>query len=331
MFKDEMYYIGNGEKRGEEAMSTNEKSAAENSTAEKALQRTETLQKYVSDMMAVEEHIGSAAKRQAKDKSVANHEPEVSRIINNIEQATERHELMLKQHLNYLGGDAAKGIKEVATAALGTLAGIYDKMRTEPVSKMLRDDYTALNLASIGYTMLHTTGLALNDQATADLALHHLREYTALVMEINQVIPGVVVAELRADGGVINDSIVPNALANTQAAWLPSSNANGNSNAGSAAPKANTTTSKRTTVSRKRSENDSASADANDILVASETASGGGSTSSGKSSSNGSPASASTTTTTSRKRSSAATKSTDASKKSTSTKKDPTAAKRSRS
>lgn len=301
-------------------------STTENTTVEKKLEPRETLQKYVSDMMAVEEHINSAAKRQAKDKSVADLDTQVSRLINNIMQATERHELMLKQHLSYLGGDPAKGIKEVATAALGTIAGLYDKMRTEPVSKMLRDDYTALNLACIGYTMLHTTGLALNDQTTADLALHHLREYTSIVMEINQVIPSVVVTELRADGGAINDSVVQKSVANTQAAWQPSSNATGmsNENGKSAAPK--TTTSKRTTVSRKRS---AGASDSADIVVASETATSG-------SKSNGNNSSASATPTTTGKRSSAANKSasaskTSTSKASTSTKKDPTAAKRKQS
>jgi hypothetical protein len=41
---------------------------------------------------------------------------------------------------------------------------------------MLRDDYTALNLAAIGYHMLHTTGMGLQNQATADLALRHLKD-----------------------------------------------------------------------------------------------------------------------------------------------------------
>jgi len=175
---------------------------------------------------------------------------------------------------------------------------------------MLRDDYTALNLATIGYTMLHTTGLALNDQATADLALRHLREYTSIVMEINQVIPSVVVAELRDDGGVINESVVQDAVANSQMAWQPSSNGS--------ASKASTPTSKRTTASRKRTDSDSA-----DILVASETTSSGR-----KSNGDGSPGGATSTTT--RKRTAAADKSVDASKTTTtSTKRTPTASKRS--
>jgi hypothetical protein len=208
----------------------------------KEKERRDTLQKYVSDMMAVEEHIGSALKRQVQDDNLGKHNSQASHIINNIAQTTERHEQALKRHLEAIGGDAAKGIKEVATAAMGTLAGLYDKVRTEAVSKMLRDDYTALNLATIGYTMLHTTGLALNDQATAALALRHLQAYTSIVMEINQIIPSVVVADLRDDGAVINESVLQQAVTNTQEAWQPSGD-NSNSDATSSQPRP--TTSKR--------------------------------------------------------------------------------------
>lgn len=185
-------------------------------------ERMETLQKYVSDMMAVEEHIGSAVKRQVDDEGLSKHNPQASKIIHAIAQTSERHEQELKRHLESIGGDEAKGLKEVATAALGGLAGLYDKVRTEKVSKMLRDDYTALNLATVGYTMLHTTGLALGDQATASLALRHLKDYTPIIMEVNQILPGVVVADLRDEGAMINENVLHQALSNTQEAWQPS-------------------------------------------------------------------------------------------------------------
>jgi hypothetical protein len=212
-------------------------------------EQMDTLQKYVSDMMAVEEHIGSAVKRQVKDENLAKHTSQAGQLIRRIAETTEQHEQELKLHLEAIGGDAAKGIKEVATAALGTLAGLYDKVRTEAVSKMLRDDYTALNLATVGYTMLHTTGLALNDQATAALALRHLKAYTTIVMEINEIIPNVVVADLRDNGAVINESVLQQAIANTQEVWQRPDNGmrpsgNGISHTGSMATSTTSTTSK---------------------------------------------------------------------------------------
>jgi ferritin-like metal-binding protein YciE len=201
------------------------------STQEKAMKaRSDTLQQYVSDMMAVEEHIAAAVKRQADDKDVAKRNPQASQLIQRILGHTEQHSQHLKQHLESIGGDPAKGIKEVATTALGAIAGMYDKIRSEEVSKMLRDDYTALNLAAVAYTMLHTTGLALQEQATASLALRHLQHYTSIIMELNQIIPSVVVAELKDNGLNLVEGSVQQAVNNTQEAWKPSNSGNGNGN-----------------------------------------------------------------------------------------------------
>jgi ferritin-like metal-binding protein YciE len=198
-------------------------------TQEKTLKaRSDTLRQYVSDMVAVEEDIGMAVKRQTEDKSVSTINPQADQIIQRIARQTEQHVQRLKQHLEAIGHDPAKGIIEVATAAMGAVAGMYDKVRSEKVSKMLRDDYTALNLAAVGYTMLHTTGLAVQDPATAGLALRHLRNYTSIIMELNQIIPSVVVAELKDNSVILIEGSVQQAVLNTQDAWIPPSNGNGN-------------------------------------------------------------------------------------------------------
>lgn len=197
---------------------------------EKEQARKDTLQKYVSDMMAVEDHIERAVKRQTEHEDVYQHNPQAAVIIQTIVQHTKQHSEHLSQHLESIGGDPAKGIKEIASAVLGTAAGLYDKVRTESVSKMLRDDYTALNLAAVSYTMLHTTALALQDQPTADLALRHLKHYTEVIMQINQVIPSVVVADLRNDVPTLNEASIQQAMQNTQDAWRP--NTDGGSHQG---------------------------------------------------------------------------------------------------
>jgi len=199
-------------------MATNAEAGAKAAEGQKK-ERMDILQKYVSDMLAVEEHISSALQRQISDENVVKHNSQASSAINNIAKMSESHRQELEKHLTAIGGDAAKGIKDIATAALGTLAGLYDKVRNEAVSKMLRDDYTALNLAAVSYTMLHTVGLALNEERTASLAVRHLQEYAGILMEINEIMPSVVVADLRDDGTLIEESVVTHAVANTQAAW----------------------------------------------------------------------------------------------------------------
>jgi hypothetical protein len=98
-------------------------------------------------------------------------------------------------------------------------ASVIENVRTDPISKNLRDDYTALGLAAVSYTMLHTTGQALMDQQTADLAANYLKDYTPLIAEIGEVIPEVVVSELRDETELLNPGAAVEAVRRTQEAW----------------------------------------------------------------------------------------------------------------
>ena len=181
-------------------------------------ERQDSLQQYVSDMLAVERHMLPAFENQSKDDRFARH-PEARRLVNRVEATINSHINGLKQHLENLGGDAASPVKSAVTAALGAAAAVIENVRTDPVSKNLRDDYTVLNLAAISYTMLHTTGRALMDDQTADLALSYLMDYTPLITEINEIIPEVVVSELRDETEVLDTSAAERAIEHTQQAW----------------------------------------------------------------------------------------------------------------
>ncbi|MDQ2693622.1 MAG: DUF892 family protein [Chloroflexota bacterium] len=181
-------------------------------------ERQDSLQQYVSDMLAVERHMLPAFENQSKDDRFARH-PEARRLVNRIEATINSHINGLKQHLENLGGDAASPVKSAVTAALGAAAAVIENMRTDPISKNLRDDYTVLNLAAVSYTMLHTTGRALMDDQTADLALSYLMDYTPLITEINEIIPEVVVSELRDETEVLDAAAAERATESTQQAW----------------------------------------------------------------------------------------------------------------
>lgn len=181
-------------------------------------ERQDTLQQYVSDMLAVERHILPAFENQSKDDRLAQY-PAVQRLVNRIEATIHSHINSLEQHLKDLGGDAASPVKSAVTTALGVAASVIENIRTDPVSKNLRDDYTALNLAAISYTMLHTTGRALMDDQTADMAVAFLMDYTPLIVEINEVIPEVVVRELQDETELLDPDAVQQATHHTQQAW----------------------------------------------------------------------------------------------------------------
>ena len=159
------------------------------------------VQTYVSDMLALERHIGQAISAQDKidDPSLGS----ATGVIAQLKALNVSHTTALEQHLKALGGHEASAIKSAWSALLGIGAEAINSARKTKLTKALRDDYTALNLAAMGYTLLFATGIGLGDQTTADLAKRHLSDYARLVMLINEVIPGVVLAELAEDGETV--------------------------------------------------------------------------------------------------------------------------------
>ena len=179
--------------------------------------REKNLQTYVSDMLAVESHTFEAVERQVDNDDVKK-QGDASQLINRIYHVLKQNTEALEQRLEALGGSQS-ALKAAAASVAGAVAGVYDQVRTETVSRMLRDDYTALSLISISYTMLHTTALALQDALTADLALQNLKRITPLVMEISKAMPAVVARDVKEDVPTANTSVAQQAVINTQEAW----------------------------------------------------------------------------------------------------------------
>ncbi len=173
---------------------------------------------YLSDVLALEKHIRQPLAQQTKIDEVGNY-ADGERIINAIRSLTEAHVTAIDARLNAVGGHGASPVKSAWTQLLGAGAAAVDSVRKTKVSKSLRDDYTALALASISYTMLHATALGLGDQQTADLAKQHLDDYAPIVVEIGKTIPAVVLQELRDDGENVTVSAAEIAERNTSASW----------------------------------------------------------------------------------------------------------------
>ena len=158
-----------------------------------------SIQTYVSDMLALERHIAQPLQRQLDMPDSTKYSGALA-VISQIKGLTDSHLTALQQCLEQLGGHEASPVKSAWSSLLGAGAAAIDSVRKTKVSKNLRDDYTALSLASISYTMLYTTATGLGDTLVADLAQRHLADYARLVMQINQIIPDVVLQELRDDG-----------------------------------------------------------------------------------------------------------------------------------
>jgi ferritin-like metal-binding protein YciE len=179
----------------------------------------EALRPYVADMVAVEKHILEAVERQRNDDDVKQF-PDALQLVGRVESTLKSHVQALDSHLQgYTGGGAAGAVKQAVTGVLGAIAGVYDKVRKDTASRALRDDYTALSLASVSYGMLHTTALGLSQGTTAELAKSHLEEINSLIMELGLLIPRVVLKELSFEGYQVDAGAADRAVKNLEETW----------------------------------------------------------------------------------------------------------------
>jgi hypothetical protein len=181
-------------------------------------QATHKLRGYVNDMLAVERDLHAAFRRHKEDRAVRTY-PAAQRLLQDVENRIDDHMAGLERALERLG-ESPSGLKTAVGAVLGAVAGIYGKIRDDRVSRMLRDDYTALCFACVCYEMLHTTALALHNGEVARLALLHMQDYTPAVMAIGSVLPTVVIDELVREGKVaIEGQVARQAADYTRDAW----------------------------------------------------------------------------------------------------------------
>ena len=168
--------------------------------------RQETITKYLGDMKSVVSHVQTAMERQRDDFK---DKPEVSQTIGRIALGLKGQDESLGKRLEALGGSPTHPVKEVVSDALGVMAGLYNKVRTEGAAKGLRDDHVALNLVYISYSTLHTTAVALGDAQTAALAKRSMVESAKFVGEVDRLVSPTVFKELQdGDFGSL-DSTAP--------------------------------------------------------------------------------------------------------------------------
>jgi hypothetical protein len=182
-----------------------------------ARDKDEAINSYVTDMLSLEEHIGKAVKGQLEDLEDY---PEVTRDLRQILRKVEQHVSDLKQlseRRNARG--ATDAIKRAGSALLGLGAAAVDLVRTEGLPKNLRDDYTALSLAHIGYVMLHTTGLSFDDREVAELAQQGFTDYAEALTRLQGIIPAAVVGYFRQEGLPARDDVAPQVRRTVEEVW----------------------------------------------------------------------------------------------------------------
>jgi hypothetical protein len=182
-----------------------------------ARDKNEAINSYITDMLALEDHIEKAIRGQLEDLKGY---PDVVRDLKQIHRKVEHHVADLRSLSERRNAKTPTDvIKRVGSALLGLGAAAVDLIRTEGLPKNLRDDYTAFSLATIGYVMLNTTALALDDQEVSELARQHFTEYAEAVTLLHNLIPGAVIGYLKEEGMPVREGVLPEISRTIEEVW----------------------------------------------------------------------------------------------------------------
>ena len=181
----------------------------------------EAVNSYITDMLALEEHIEKALRGQITD--LRDDYPEFVRHIETVHATVENHISSLKMIAEEREAGAGKGVAEAVKRAGSTIAGLgaaaVDLVRSEKLPKNIRDDYTAASLATIGYVMLYTTGMSLGDTLVANLAYNHLQDYAKVTMTLHNIVPGAVITLLQEDELPASKDVLTEVSQKIEAVW----------------------------------------------------------------------------------------------------------------
>jgi hypothetical protein len=177
---------------------------------------------YVTDQLALVSHTLKTIDAQLEDRDMIKFNHAHTTLIS-ISELLDQHVRELAE-LNDINSESSSikisaSIAETFTEVSGAIAGFYSKLRSEKVSKMLRDDYAALNFATLTYSMLFVTAKGLSENRTAEIASRHLKSIPPFIMELNSIIPSVIIGELTQQGFRVDESAEEETIKEIKEAW----------------------------------------------------------------------------------------------------------------
>jgi hypothetical protein len=156
----------------------------------------EILTTYVSDVHALVAHGLQAIDRQVENLKNVSHQ-DAKMAVKDFQSILKTQKSELESRIQQLGGSATQPIKDAVSAAAGVAAGLINAVRPSEAAKSIRDDHTFFSHLGVAWLMLHTTASSLGDAATAMLSDRGYTDTTKVIMEINRILPKIVVEELR--------------------------------------------------------------------------------------------------------------------------------------
>ena len=184
----------------------------------------EVLRQYCSDFLELQRYIIDMAKDHSSQEEVRRY-PEVQQLITRIQDTVSRHSNELEQGLETLGGEKSSLFEQAMGRVAGVAMGMTTKVEgAEKCSKVLRNNYGALDAASLGALMLYTTAAAFSNERITDISERHFNELTSLAIEARELIPELVVRELSDEGYSVNRGVSEEVNRKAQQVWMRHSN-----------------------------------------------------------------------------------------------------------
>ena len=176
------------------------------------------LRMYVNDVIALERQIAGSVRTQAEDDATLQH-PAFRSILLEMAGHSEDRITFLKELSDAEDGSLGATVKEGITTVTGVLTGLYSKIRKHEVSRMVRDDIVAMDVAAIAYSMLLTLGLAIGHRRCVELATLGLNACPSTVVRLTNLMPAIVTAELAEDAPLADPNAAEAAVIRIREAW----------------------------------------------------------------------------------------------------------------
>ena len=173
------------------------------------------LNSYITDMLALESHIEKAITAQLKD--LDDEEPGFASALQQAHETVASHitqlELLAESREMSPGSAVAEHVKNAVSKVAGLGAAAIDLLRHEKLPKDVRDDNAAFRLAEVGYGMLFTSAMVLDDDgAVRELALTHMRDYSRLANSFRDLAPASVLRYLEKAGYPVSEELLARVL-----------------------------------------------------------------------------------------------------------------------
>jgi hypothetical protein len=176
------------------------------------------LKQSLKDMIGIEYELSKELSLQLASEEVQRH-TSLSDLLLLAAGESEERIADLKALLAQEGGSFGATVKGGVATVTGTFTGIFAKMHEPPLSGLVRDDLIALNIASIGYTMLLTLALAINHHGSTLLASRAIEELPPIIVPLTDFLPLLVGEELAQSAPLASPTAVQIASGMVRDAW----------------------------------------------------------------------------------------------------------------